>query len=72
MTADQWRALAAEYEAACGEPLPVAAPLDFGHIPLEEGDLIRYARAAIAAGRPIQWRAIYGPPVQDRPGDCVS
>lgn len=53
-----------EYWRVTGEPL-MGPALDYGHrdIPLDE--LCNHAKSAIAAGKPINWRDILGPPLED-------
>ena len=57
-------AIFSEYRRVTGEWL-VGPSLDYGHwdIPLDE--LCGHAKAAIAAGKPINWIDILGPPLEE-------
>lgn len=68
LTNQEWAELAGAYEDAFSEPLPTQPPLNFGHCAIAPEDLARYAREAIAKGRPIEWREIVGPTLHERYG----
>lgn len=67
-TREELNELAGAYEDAFGVPLPTQPPLDFGHWRIPVDDLARYAREAIERGKPIDWREIVGPTLDERYG----
>ena len=64
--------LSAEYLQATGEIMPSSVPLDYGYQQISIEDLMKYAKAAIAAGKPIDWREIYGIPLCERNPEIVT
>ena len=72
MTNEEWAGLAAEYQLACNEPMPTTVPRDFGHVDIDEDDFFAYAKSAIASGKPINWREILGPTLQEQDPLLVS
>lgn len=67
-TREELNQLAGAYEDAFGVPMPTRPTLDFGHLKIPVDDLVRYAREAIARGKPIDWREIVGPTIDERYG----
>ncbi len=72
MTREEFGKVAGEYRSKFKKEMPVTVPLDFGHIDISDDDLCSYAKAAIASGKPINWREILGPTLYDRDPMLVS
>ena len=68
----EFRDLIDDYLQATGEPMPRSVPLDYGYRIISDDDLMKYAKAAIAAGKPIDWREIYGIPVCELNPEIVT
>ena len=64
--------LSKEYLQATGKPMPCAIPQDYGYQQISYEDLFKYAKAAIASGKPINWRKILGKPACEINPNIVS
>jgi len=71
MSREEMQKIHDAYRSKFGGPL-TSPPLDFGVRKIDDKVFYGYAKAAIASGKPINWREILGPTLHERDPSLVS
>lgn len=63
--------LVKEYHALFND-FPLPPPLDYGHDYMDDETFFGHVKDAINSGNPLDWRAILGPSLIEKPGKNFS